>query len=144
MTASLPAFGGRNRELPMNKPIVSPVIQAPTSAYSHAVEVPAKSRLLFISGQISVAPDGSCSKDFATQARQCWRNLTAVLASAEMDLSDVVRVQAFVTDGKYLAEYRKIRNEMVGAARPAHTLIVVTELGRPEWLVELEAVAAKV
>jgi 2-iminobutanoate/2-iminopropanoate deaminase len=127
----------------MNKPIVSPVILPPTSAYSHAVEVSARSRLLFIAGQIAVAPDGSCATDFASQARQCWRNLTAVLASANMELSDVVRVQAFVTRAENLAEYRIIRNEMVGSARPAHTLLVVTELGRPEWLVELEAIAAK-
>jgi 2-iminobutanoate/2-iminopropanoate deaminase len=127
----------------MNKQIVSPVIQPPTSGYSHAIEVPARSRLLFVSGQISVAPDGSCAKDFETQARQCWRNLTAVLASADMELRDVVRVQAFVTRAENLAKYRTIRNEMVGSVRPAHTLVVVTELGRPEWLVELEAVAAK-
>ena len=76
----------------MNKPIVSPAIIPPTSFYSHAIEVVARSRLLFISGQIAIAPDGSCATDFATQARQCWRNLTAVLAEAEMTLSDVVKI----------------------------------------------------
>lgn len=127
----------------MNKPIVSPAILPPTSFYSHAIEVPTRSRIVFLSGQISVAPDGSCAKDFATQARQCWRNLTAVLAEADMSLSDVVKIQAFVTRTSDLEEYRAIRNEMVGANRPAHTLLVVAALGRPEWLVELEAVAAK-
>lgn len=127
----------------MNKPIVSPAIIPPTSFYSHAIEVVARSRLLFISGQIAIAPDGSCATDFATQARQCWRNLTAVLAEAEMTLSDVVKIQAFLTRSSDLGEYRSIRNEMVGSTRPAHTLLVVSALGRPEWLVELEAVAAK-
>jgi enamine deaminase RidA (YjgF/YER057c/UK114 family) len=127
----------------MNRPIVSPAIIPPTSFYSHAIEVPARSRVLFVSGQIAVAPDGTCAPDFATQARQCWRNLTAVLVEADMNLNHVVKVQAFLTRVSDLAEYRTIRNEMVGAARPAHTLLVVAALGRPEWLVEIEAVAAK-
>jgi enamine deaminase RidA (YjgF/YER057c/UK114 family) len=127
----------------MNKPHISPVILPPTSTYSHAIEVPGKSRLLFVSGQIPVAPDGTCSTDFAEQARQCWRNLAAVLACADMELSDLVRVQAFVTRREHLQAYRDIRNRIVESTRPAHTLLVVSSLGRPEWLVEMEAVAAK-
>jgi enamine deaminase RidA (YjgF/YER057c/UK114 family) len=60
-----------------------------------------------------------------------------------MQLSDVVKVQAFVTSEANLTAYREIRNRMVESARPAHTLLVVAALGRPEWMVELEAVAAK-
>jgi enamine deaminase RidA (YjgF/YER057c/UK114 family) len=127
----------------MNKPLVSPVIIPPTSFYSHAIEVPEGSRMLFAAGQIPVTPDGVCPGDFASQARQCWRNLAAVLASADMELRDVVRVQAYVTRTSDLVEYREIRNQMVESARPAHTLLVVASLGRPEWLVEIEAVAAK-
>jgi len=127
----------------MNKPVVAPSIVPPTSYYSHAIEVAAGARMLFISGQIPVAPDGSCPPDFASQATQCWRNLACVLASAGMQLTDVVKVQAFVTSEANLAAYREIRNRMVESARPAHTLLVVAALGRPEWLVELEAVAAK-
>jgi enamine deaminase RidA (YjgF/YER057c/UK114 family) len=127
----------------MNKPVVAPSIVPPTSYYSHAIEVTAGARMLFISGQIPVAPDGSCPPDFASQATQCWRNLACVLASAGMQLSDVVKVQAFVTKETNLAAYREIRNRMVESARPAHTLLVVAALGRPEWLVELEAIAAK-
>ncbi len=103
----------------------------------------APSKLVFVSGQIPVAPDGTCAKDFATQARQCWRNITAVLAESGMGLGDVVKIQAFVTRNSDLETYRSIRNEMVGSNRPAHTLLVVAGLGRPEWLVELEAAAAK-
>lgn len=128
----------------MNKQIVSPAVIPPTSFYSHAIEVPERSRMLFISGTIAVAPDGSCPSDFASQARQCWRNLAAVLATADMGISDLVRVQTFLTRVGDLAEYRAIRNEMVGSSRPAHTLLVIAALGRPEWLVEIEAVAAKI
>ena len=59
-----------------------------------------------------------------------------------MTMQDVVKVQGFITRTEDLAEYRKIRNEAVGDARPAHTLLVVAALGQPEWLVELEAIAA--
>lgn len=127
----------------MNKVLVSPSIIPPTSFYSHAQEVPQGSRLLFVSGQIPVAPDGSCPGDFASQAKQCWRNLAAVLAAADMELKDVVRVQAFVTRVEDLEAYRDIRNEIVDSLRPAHTLLVVARLGKPEWLVEIEAIAAK-
>lgn len=60
-----------------------------------------------------------------------------------MTLNDLVKVQAFLTRASDLEAYRAIRNEMVGSSRPAHTLLVVAALGRPEWLLELEAVAAK-
>jgi enamine deaminase RidA (YjgF/YER057c/UK114 family) len=127
----------------MNNVLVSPAIIPPTSYYSHAQEVPAGSRTVYLSGQIPVAPDGSCPADFASQARLCWRNLAAVLAAADMELSDVVRVQAFVTRVEDLEAYRDIRNEIVGSLRPAHTLLVVARLGKPEWHVEIEAIAAK-
>jgi enamine deaminase RidA (YjgF/YER057c/UK114 family) len=127
----------------MNKVLITPTIIPPTSYYSHAQEVPQGSRMLFASGQIPVAPDGACPSDFASQARQCWRNLAAVLAAADMELRDVVRVQAFVTRVEDLEAYREIRNEIVGSLRPAHTLLVVARLGKPEWLVEIEAIAAR-
>lgn len=127
----------------MNRSLVSPVISPPTSVYSHAVEVPVHSRLLYVSGMVPIAPDGSCAPDFDTQARQCWRNLAAVLAEADMELHDLVKVQAFVTRVEDLEAYREIRNRMVASASPAHTLVVVASLGRPEWLVAMEAVAAK-
>lgn len=127
----------------MNKLVLSPAIHPPTSIYSHAVEVPPNSRLLFVSGQIPLAPDGTCPKDFASQAKQCWRNLAAVLATTDMELSDLVRVQAFVTRVEHLAAYRDIRNRIVEFTRPSHTLLVVSSLGQPEWLVALEAIAAK-
>lgn len=127
----------------MNKVLITPTIIPPTSYYSHAQEVPAGSRTLFISGQIPVTADGVCPPDFESQARQCWRNLAAVLAAADMDMGDVVRVQAFVTRVSDLEAYRAIRNEIVGDLRPAHTLLVVARLGKPEWHVEIEAIAAK-
>lgn len=126
----------------MNKSLVSPAIIPPTSFYSHAVEVPKDSRVLYLSGQIAVAPDGTCADDFETQARQCWKNLEAVLDDAGMTMKDLVRVQAYVTRTQDLPAYREIRNETMGELRPAHTLLVVAALGRPEWLVEIEAIAA--
>src|ERR1700681_578715 len=122
--------------------MVSKKIIPPTSFYSHSVETSAASRVVYASGQIAVAPDGSCPADFASQARRCWSNLEAVLEESGMTMRDVVKVQGFITRTEDLAEYRAIRNEVVGDARPAHTLLVVAALGQPEWLVELEAIAA--
>lgn len=127
----------------MGREIFAAGIFQPPTSYSHAVEVGPGARTLFISGQIPMSPDGTCPEDFRTQAWQCWNNLSATLAAAGMELTDLVRVQAYVTSTEYLGDYRAIRDEVVGDKRPASTLLVVAGLGRPEWKVEIEAIAAK-
>jgi len=59
---------------------LNPVTVAPPfSAYSHAVEIPPGARMLYVSGQLGVAPDGSVPADFAGQADQAFRNVLAIL-----------------------------------------------------------------
>jgi enamine deaminase RidA (YjgF/YER057c/UK114 family) len=49
----------------------------------------------------------------------------------------------FLTSDQNIAAYRAARDRIIGAARPASTLVVVSRLVRPEWLIEIEGVAAK-
>ncbi len=57
-------------------------VSAPMGGYSHGVEVPAGTRLLFVSGQIPERPDGTVPDGFEAQCEAAWRNVLAVLAAA--------------------------------------------------------------
>jgi enamine deaminase RidA (YjgF/YER057c/UK114 family) len=110
---------------------------------SHAVEVQAGARLLFITGQIALAVDGTVPSSFTEQAELCWRNIIEILKEAKMELSDLVKIQGFVLDPADMPAYRAVRQRVLGDHRPASTMIVISELGRPEWKVEIEAIAAR-
>jgi 2-iminobutanoate/2-iminopropanoate deaminase len=118
-------------------------IAPPGGRYSHAVETRGNARWLHISGQIGTAPDGTVPSGFEAQVENCWKNITAILADAEMGIDDIVKVTVFLTSADNIAAYRTARDRIIGDARPASTLVVVSSLVRPEWLCEVEAVAAK-
>lgn len=113
------------------------------SIYSHAFEVPAGKRLLFISGQFGVAPDGTLSPHFENQCEQAMDNVEALLAAAGMNTANLVKVTYFLTrsnDAPMLGEIRRKRWSMSEA--PSVTALVVSALARPEYIIEIEAIAA--
>jgi 2-iminobutanoate/2-iminopropanoate deaminase len=124
----------------MHNPIT---VAAPSGRYSHGIEVPPNARWLHISGQVGTAPDGTVPPDIDGQAANCWRNIKNILEAAQMSIEDVVKITVFLTKEQNIAPYREARDRIIGAARPASTLVVVSRLVRPEWLIEIEAVAAK-
>ena len=60
-----------------------------------------------------------------------------------MKLADLVRLNAYVAAAGYLAGYMRVRDEFIGNPPPASTLMVVQGFARPEFKVEIEAVAAR-
>jgi len=78
------------------------------------------------------------------QAELCFANIAAILAEAEMTLADLVRINAYVTAREHMKGYMAVRDRLVGTPPPASTLMIVAGFTRPEFLVEIEAVAAKV
>ncbi len=118
-------------------------IQAPIANYSHATLVPAGADLLFVSGQVGVGPDGRTPQAIEDQTAQAFDNLIAILAAAGMSADDLVRLNVFLTDAADRAAYMKIRDRYVSMPPPASTLVVVQALARPEFKVEVEAVAAQ-
>jgi enamine deaminase RidA (YjgF/YER057c/UK114 family) len=96
---------------------------------------------LHIAGQVGMLSDGTTPPGFNEQAHAAWSNLTAVLASANMDASCLVKITTFITDANNVAAMASVRAGFLGAARPASTLLVVKALARPEWAIEVEAVA---
>lgn len=128
----------------MNKPIIPDEIAAPVGLYSHAIEVPAGARTLHIAGQVGIHADGGVPSDFQEQAHQAWRNVIAILKAANMGVEDLVHVNHWLIDQGDFEAYAKVRAEYLGDARPAATLMIVKDLVKPEFLVEVGGTAAKV
>ena len=74
------------------------------------------------------------------QCRLVWANLTAALAAAAMDVTNLVKVTTMLSDREYAAANTDIRNEVLGDHRPALT-VIVAGIWDPSWLIEIEAVA---
>jgi len=118
-------------------------IHPPFAHYAHGVEIPPFSRLVLCSGQLGVGRDGAIPESLEAQAHLCFRAIAAILGEAGMTLADVVRLNAFVTCADYVSGYQKVRDQFVSNPPPASTLLVVQGLARPEFKVEVEAIAAR-
>ena len=123
---------------PHNPPSLFP----PYRGYVHALEVPVGSRLLFISGLNGFERDGtSMPESFEEQAELIWTHIHAILASAGMDVSDLVSLRTYLTDPKYDEANARIRAKQLGSHRVSST-VVCCQLLESKWKLEVEAVAA--
>lgn len=114
----------------------------PYRAYSHAIEVTAGSRLLFISGLNGYESDGKTMPDsFEGQAELIWAHLQTILKGADMDLSYLVSLRFYLADPKDDEANVQMRVKYLGSHRPALT-VVCCRLLEPQWKLEVEAVAA--
>ena len=116
----------------------------PFANYSHGVEVSANARLLFCSGQLAVTIDDIIPDNTLDQAHLCFDNIEKILQASQMEMSDIVRINAYVTGRKHLADYMRARDARIGTPPPASTLMIVTGFAREEFTVEIEVIAAKV
>ena len=100
--------------------------------------------LLFVSGCVSVDGSGAVvgTGDVVAQARQVFANLGLILEAAGSSFADVAKVTTFLTNVDDRARINPVRQEFFGEARPASTLVEVSALVLPEFLIEVEAVAA--
>jgi enamine deaminase RidA (YjgF/YER057c/UK114 family) len=111
--------------------------------YSDAVEVPAGARWLFTAGTPGLARDGALPTDFAGQAELAWSHVIAMLNQAGMTVHDLVKITHYLLHASDIPAYARIRARVLGDARPASMLLIVPALVRPEFLLEIEACAAK-
>jgi enamine deaminase RidA (YjgF/YER057c/UK114 family) len=115
--------------------------------YSQIVEVTA-GRIIFIAGQTALDRDGNVvgRNDFAAQAEQVFRNLTIALEARGCTPANLVKLAVFLTDMDNLGSYREARNRFFASvtppAAPAVTLVEVSKLYGPDFLIEIEAIAA--
>ena len=116
----------------------------PLGDYSQAWTVTG-ARLIFVAGQVSVDMGGNLVGvgDIALQTRTALENVKRVLEGAGASLRDVIKLNTYVTDmAGYREKTRVIRQEYFHEDFPAATLVEVKSLARPEFMVEIEAVAA--
>lgn len=126
----------------MARALSPPSINAPLARYSHGIAVPAAHRLVFASGQLGIAADGLVPADCEAQADLCFANIAAILAEDGMTLANIIRINAFVTDRAHMQGYMRSRDRHCPGTPPASTLVIVSGFTRPEFLVEIEAIAA--
>lgn len=121
-----------------------PGIAPPFARYSHGVSVPEGYRLIFTSGQLGLAADGTIPGRAEEQADICFDNIDAILAEGGAGRGDVVRINAFVTDRAFMEGYMIARDRWLRDVTrlPASTLMIVAGFTRPDFKVEIEVVAA--
>ncbi len=123
-----------------------PELGAPPG-YSQVVDVRA-GRLIFIAGQTALDQAGELvgRDDIAAQATQVFCNLNAALGSVGCSPANLVKLTVFLRDMGHLSAYREARNRFFSSvtppAAPAITLVEVSRLYGPDFLIEIEAVAA--
>ena len=112
-------------------------------AYTQAMKVTGAKTILFISGQVDYDNSGRPGHpgDFAAQARATYGALKAQVEAAGGTLSSVVKLTTYLVDIRHRADLASIREEFFGAKGPASTLVGVTALAQPGWLIEVEAIA---
>ena len=107
----------------------------------HAMEVRGAQRLLFVSGTMGLRPDFSAPETLEEQLECVWNNLRAILVSAKMTVDNIVRLTSYLRDAAYAEANARARIAALGDRRIPTTAIVVQTL-QPDWLVELEIIAA--
>jgi 2-iminobutanoate/2-iminopropanoate deaminase len=111
--------------------------------YSDALEVAPDRRWLMTSGTPGLSATGACPGNISDQAELAWSHIRQMLTAAEMTTDDIVKVTQYLIRPDDIAPYAQVRSRFLGNARPASMLLVVPQLVRPEFLVEVEIIAAK-
>jgi 2-iminobutanoate/2-iminopropanoate deaminase len=111
--------------------------------YSDAIEVEPNLRWLLTSGTPGLSRDGNLPNDITSQAELAWGHIRDMLERAGMTVADIVKVTQYLTRAEDIPAYGKVRTRFLGSVRPASMLLVIPQLVRPEFLVEVEVIAAK-
>jgi enamine deaminase RidA (YjgF/YER057c/UK114 family) len=131
----------------MSKAFLSPATLPPPVGYSHLAKVN-KGTLIYVAGQVSSDASNQLvgEGNFEAQAEQVFRNLKLAVEAGGATMADIVKINVYIVaevDQADVPKLRAIRDRYVNTERPpASTLVFVTRLARPGWLIEIEAVAA--
>jgi enamine deaminase RidA (YjgF/YER057c/UK114 family) len=118
-------------------------IADPIGTYSHGVEVPPNARWLHVAGQIGLRKNGTLPASVEEQTEVAWQNIVEILAAAEMKVTDLVKITQYLTRLDHFPRYAATRAKFLAGHRPASTGLIISSLVKPEYLVEVEAIAAK-
>lgn len=113
---------------------------APAIGYAPALFVSGASRMLFISGQVPVAPDGMVPQGIEAQTRQVWANILSLLAAAGMTADNLAKVTVFLSNGALRGPINAVSDEIMNGRLVAWTTVIVGIL-QDDWMLEIEAIA---
>ena len=129
----------------MKVEFLNPPQLGPTFGWSHAVSVTG-GKTIHISGQVGANERGEVAKgDLKAQTEQAFRNLTIALSAAGATFKDVVKMNIYVVGLKteHVPIIRVVRGQYVSSQNPpASTLVGVSALVGPDWLIEIDVTAA--
>jgi enamine deaminase RidA (YjgF/YER057c/UK114 family) len=111
-------------------------------AYSQGVKASGQTTL-YIAGQVDYDSAGKCAHpgDFKAQTRGVLAALKAQVEAGGGTLANIVKINTYVTDMRYRADYAPIRGEFFAGKAPASTMVAVSALADPDFLIEIEAIA---
>ena len=112
-----------------------------TPDYVHAMEVTGAARLLFVSGTMGLDHNGRAPDGLSAQLSLLWSNIRRILDEAGMTTGNIVRLTSYLRDASFAEANQNARLQALGDRRVPTTAIVVQTL-LPEWLVEIEVIAA--
>jgi reactive intermediate/imine deaminase len=115
----------------------------PLGVYSQATKAPASGHLIFVSGLVARAADGTTvgRGDIRAQTRFILESLKTILAEGGASLADVTKVTVFIRDMADFDAIHEVRREYFPQDPPASSMVQVTSLVSPDYLIEIEAIA---
>jgi reactive intermediate/imine deaminase len=118
-------------------------IREPSGHFSQAIAIEAKGKLVFISGMTSRRPDGTIAGigDIEAQTRQVCENIKSAVEAAGGTMDDICRVDVYVRNMEHFDRIHKVRREFFKAPAPASTMVEVTKMVSPDYLIEINAIA---
>jgi len=119
------------------------IVKLNVTNYTHGRLVEGAKDWVILSGQVGVNPDGTWSTDFTEQARRAFANIEACLRDGGMSMDDAVFMRIFLLRREDLDAFRTVRGEVLGDGAVPSTLVFVSGLAHPEWLIEVEIVACR-
>jgi 2-iminobutanoate/2-iminopropanoate deaminase len=127
----------------MKQPRNPDSIHAPLGRYVHQIEVSGESRILFLAGQVGIAPDGTVPPDPVEQLGVALDNVIANLTAAGFEPTDVVKLTTYVVGEMDAAGRRAQLDRVLGTHLPTSTLVFVAALASPDYKVEVDAWATR-
>jgi enamine deaminase RidA (YjgF/YER057c/UK114 family) len=123
--------------------VTSDSIRKPIGVFSQATVIEARGRFVFVSGMTARRPDGSIAGigDIAAQTRQVCENIKAAVEGAGGKLDDVCRVDVYVRNMEHFEIIHNVRREYFKPPLPASTMVEVTKMVSPDYLIEINAIA---
>ncbi|MGW6275828.1 RidA family protein [Kribbella sp. NPDC055071] len=123
--------------------VSTPALHTPNGVFSQATIIEATGRMVFVSGMTARRPDGSIAGvgDVRQQTRQVCENVAAAVQAAGGTLADVCRVDVYVRNMEDFAKIHEIRAQYFTEPLPASTMVEVSKLAHPDYLIEINAIA---